>query len=140
MRDYDKLFSQGLFFYGDATGKARDPRASYHNYDIVRRVLNRYLNNYSDRVPAKNPPVIARRDFINALLEGRHDIEILIDSRCKNLITDLEFVKEDQEGRKLKEVATDAITKQKYEKYGHCSDAMDYFLVAYFRTIFDKLY
>ena len=140
MRDYDKQMSEGLFYYGDATGRARDTRANYHNYDIVQRVLRRYLNNYSDRVPAKNPMVLTRRDFINALLEGKHDVEILIDAGCKNLITDLEFVKEDQEGRKMKEHATDPITKQKYEKWGHTSDALDYVLVEYFRAIFDKLY
>jgi len=140
MRDYDKYLNSGMFYYGDSTGRARDTRSNFHNYDIIRRVLRTYLNNYSDRVPPKNPPVIARRDFVNALFENKHDVEILIDSRCKNLILDLEFVKEDQEGRKMKETATDPVTKQKYEKFGHTSDAMDYFLVQYFRAIFDKLY
>ena len=140
MRDYDKYMMNGLFYYGDATGKARDTRSNYHNYDIVQRVLRHYLNNYSDRVPAKNPLVLTRRDFINALLESKHDVQILIDKDCKNLITDMEFVKEDQEGRKMKEMATDTITKQRYEKYGHCSDSLDYVLVEYFKAIFDKLY
>ena len=140
LRDYHKFFENGLFYYGDATGKARDPRATYHNYDIVQKVLHNYLHNYSDRVPAKNPPVLRRRDFVNALFEGRHDIEILIDHKCKNLIADLEFVKEDQEGKKMKERVTDPVTKQSYEKYGHCSDTLDYVLVQYFNALFDKLY
>jgi len=140
MRDFDKYLMNGLYYYGDASGKARDPRANFHNYDIVRRVLQGYLNNYSDRVPKKNPPVIPRRDFINALLEGKHNIEILIDSNNKHFIQDLEFVKEDQEGRKMKEETTDPVSKQRYQKWGHTSDAMDYFLCKYFETIFDKLY
>lgn len=140
MRDYDKYFLQGLFYYGDASGKSRNTTSNFHNYDVVRRVLSSYLNNYSDRVPGKNPPVISRRDFINALFEGKHGVEILIDNNCKNLIKDLEFVKEDEEGKKLKEHATDPITKQRYEKYTHTGDAMDYFLVGYLRAIFDKLY
>jgi len=140
MRDYYDYMKHGLYYYGDATGKARDPRASFHNYDIVQRVLQNLLHNYSDRVPKRNPPVIPRRDFVNALLESKHSMEILMDNNCKHLIQDLEFVKEDQEGRKMKEEATDPVSKQRYQKWGHTSDALDYFLCAYFEAIFDKLY
>jgi len=140
MRDYYDYMKHGLYYYGDATGKARDPRASFHNYDIVQRVLQNLLHNYSDRVPKRNPPVIPRRDFVNALLENKHSVEILMDNNCKHLIQDLEFVKEDQEGRKMKEEATDPVSKQRYQKWGHTSDALDYFLCAYFEAIFDKLY
>ena len=140
MRDYHKYMKGGLFFYGDATGKARDPRAPFHNYDVIRRVLSSYLHNYSDKVPTKNPPVLRRRDFVNAILEGKHDIDVIIDGKCKNMIADMEFVKEDETGHKMKEVVRDPVTQQSYQKWGHCSDSLDYLFCSAFKHIFDKLY
>lgn len=63
---------------------------------------------------------------MNNIFDDKYDVRILIDRKCKNLIRDMEFVKEDETGHKLKEKTKDPNTGQSYEKYGHTSDALDY--------------
>jgi len=120
----DKLKS-GLFYYGDSTGKNQDTRG-LNDWEIVAKSLRRHVNNFSKRVPYKNPPVLARRQFMNNIFDEKYNVRILIDRKCKNLIRDLEFVKEDATGHKLKEKVKDKNTGQSYEKYGHTSDSLDY--------------
>jgi len=136
----DKL-KRGLYYYGDATGKNQDTRG-LNDWQIIENTLRVYLNNFSKRVPYRNPAVSARRAFINNLLDGKHNVKIIIDKKCKELIRDLEFVKEDATGHKLKEVVKDKNTGQSYEKYGHASDAMDYKLtnMEILKDIFKKNY
>lgn len=122
---YKEKLKSGLFYYGDATGKNQDTRG-LNDWEIVAKTLRVYLNNFSKRVPYKNPPVLARRQFMNNVFDGKYAVDITIDKRCKNLIRDLEFVKEDATGHKLKEKVKDKNTSQTYEKYGHTSDALDY--------------
>lgn len=136
LRLYGTRLKDGLFFYGDATGKNRDTRGNENDYDIVERVLARHLSNTSHRVAYRNPPVIKRRDFINSAFEGRLQFDIEIDRKCKNLITDLEYLKEDPNGKKFKEKVKDSKSTSSYEKYGHTSDSMDYFLVEVFDDYF----
>jgi len=127
----------GLFYYGDPSGKKSDTRGSEHDYDIVKRVLRKYLNNSSDRVPYKHPPVLKRKDFINELFEGMHpDYELRIDPRCKKSIADFEFVKEDANGKKEKTKVKDPVTGVRYEKYGHTSDSFDYFICMLLKRLF----
>lgn len=109
-----------VFFYGDASGHKSDTRANVTDYEIVERVLRRWLNNGSDRTQRRNPPVLQRRDFINNMLEGKTAYRILIDEGCKNSIVDLTYVKQDKNGLKWKETAKDDVTGQTFEKYGHC--------------------
>lgn len=123
-RHKDKLQS-GILYYGDATGKNQDTRG-LNDWEIVSKTLRGYINNFSKRVPYKNPPVLARRQFMNNIFDDKYDVRILIDRKCKNLIRDMEFVKEDETGHKLKEKTKDPNTGQSYEKYGHTSDALDY--------------
>ncbi len=86
----------------------------------------------------RNLSVVATRDFCNkAFIEGL-PLRILISDRCKNFITDLEFMKEAPDGGKLKEHATDPQTRQRYEKYGHTSDTFRYFLVSAFNGLFEN--
>jgi hypothetical protein len=127
----------GLFFYGDPTGSARDTRSRKNDYDIIREVLRPYINNYSDRVRYKAPPVIKRRDFANNIFDERFDIRILVDKKCKKIIADFEYLKEDADGKKLKEKVKDPDTGQSYEKYGHTSDSFDYFITEAFNKYFN---
>ena len=53
---------------------------------------------------------------------------MVVDSKCKTVVADLTYLKQDQNGLKLKERAKDESTGQTFEKYGHTSDAMDYFI------------
>lgn len=128
----------GLFYYGDPSGKKRDTRANEHDYKIVERVLRSKLNNQSNRVPLKHPPVLKRRDFANNMFEGLYDIVFRIDPKCKESIKDFEFVKEDKNGKKAKEIYSDPVTGTRYEKFGHTSDSFDYFLCKAFARLFKK--
>jgi len=129
---------KGLFYYGDATGRHRDTRGRENDYTIIEKLLRKYLNNFSDRVNYKNPSVLKRRDFANNCFEDKYNIRIMIDPKCKNTIADYTYLKQDINGKKLKEKVADKASKQSYEKYGHCSDADDYFRVKIFEKIFHK--
>jgi len=127
---------RGMYYYGDASGKKRDTRTRENDYDIIKRMFAKYLHNSSERVPYSNPPLSKRRDFINRILEVENPIRFRVDKKCKHLIADLESVKEDSDGTKLKQLVKDKTTGQSYEKYGHTSDATDYFLCSAFKGYF----
>ena len=129
---------QGVFYYGDASGNKQDTRNNNTDYDIIRKVFKPYLSNTSDRTLRQNPPHKKRRQFIQALLAGRLPVRVQIDPACKLLVTDLESVKEDIDGGTLKEKAKNKETGQTYEKYGHLSDALCYFLIQAFRGMYDQ--
>lgn len=130
---------ENIFFYGDPSGKKRDTRGKENDYDIVKRVLRKMLNNSSDRTTGKYPGVIKRRDFVNNILDGKYDVSIVIDrDKCPNTITDYVYLKQDRDGKKLKEVVKDKVTGQSYEKYGHTSDANDYFITKLLEPEFDQ--
>lgn len=129
---YEKKLGGGLFYYGDASGRNRDTRGRENDYDIVERVLGRYLHSSSNRVPSSNPPVIKRREFINRLLANQFPIRLRVDPDCKNMISDFELVKEDADGRKFKSKKKDRTTGITFEEVGHTSDTLDYLIMAAF--------
>jgi hypothetical protein len=77
-----------------------------------------------------------RRDFINAMFENKYPVRLMIDESCKNTIADLMYLKQDIDGTKKKNIIKDKDTGDKYQKYGHCSDAMDYFLTELFQNYY----
>jgi hypothetical protein len=126
-----------LFYYGDASGRNNSTNSDMHNYDILEKVLGKYLNNGSDRVIRRNPSIVRSRDFVNKLFAGGYpNIKMNISNSCKNLIKDLEFLKEAPDGGKLIEKTKDEKTGQTYEKYGHTSDSMRYLLVGAFPNLY----
>jgi phage terminase large subunit len=129
---------KGFFYYGDASGKKRDTRANENDYEIIERKLRKYLNNNSNRIPYSNPSHNKRRKFINNIFVGGfYPIVIEIDSKCTELIKDLENVIVDVDGSKLKKKVTDKNTGQSYEPLGHLSDTLDYFISYAFSQYFD---
>lgn len=138
MAKYLSKESPSLYYYGDASGSNSSTVSKEHNFDILERVLKKHLNDNSNRVMKSNPSVSGTRDFINKMYAGGYDIEIQIDPKCKNLILDNEFLKEDPTGGKLIQHASDKVTGQRYEKYGHTSDSMRYFLVSAFNNLYQK--
>jgi len=130
----DKL-SGGISYYGDATGRHRDTRSIENDYSIVERVLRRYLNNNSCRVPRSNPPHNKRRPFINRLLAGMYPVELIINRDCVNTIEDLETVKEAPDGSMVKDKIRESGVS--YESVGHCSDALHYFLCEHFKGFYN---
>lgn len=126
----------GLFFYGDASGQNRSTLSKEHNFQILERVLKKYLNYNSNRVLKRNPAVVSQRDFMNKIFVDGLPIRILIDESCKRLITDFEFLKEDSDGGKHKTMAKDPNTGSMYEKYGHASDSATYLFISAFDDFF----
>ena len=137
-RKYGDKLKHGLYYYGDPTGNNRDTRSRRSDYDYIREALREYLNNMSDKVQRKAPAVIKRRDFANNVFDEKFPIRVIVDPSCKHVVADFEYVKEDVDGRKLKQVVTNTDTGQKYEKYGHCSDAFDYMITVAFTGYYDR--
>lgn len=131
---------KGLFYTGDPSGKARTTvtKGVKHNYEMVENVLRQYLNNGSDRVLKAAPPLVKCRDFFNRMLAEGYNIRIHIDKSCTNLITDMEFLKEDVNGGYKKPKTKDPMTGETYEKYGHCGDAFRYQGVSAFESLFNQ--
>jgi len=128
--EFTKDFSNhvnGLFYYGDPSGKKRDTRTQQGGNDFT--ILHNSLKNFfpKDKVLRSAPSINARGNFINSLFDGLvEDCEVIIDENCKEFIADLTNLKEDADGKKLKEKdKKDGIS---FEKYGHLSDAFDYFI------------
>lgn len=127
----------GLFIYGDPSGKQEDTRSErgYNDYTIIKNTLRQFKPHL--RIESKHPAVVPRGNFINQVLERElQGIIILIDSRCKNLITDLSYLKEASDGTKHKE--RERKNGVSYEKYGHCADALDYLLTSAFKNEYIK--
>lgn len=123
----------GVFIYGDPAGRHEDTRSvkGHNDYRIVEAELARF--NPVLRVSNKAPSVVMRGNFINQVLAGRRvDCKITIGDQCEKTILDYTQVKTAADGTKAKKKIKDSRTGVSYEKYGHCSDANDY----YFITIF----
>lgn len=119
---------QAAFIYGDASGNNRGTRSPETDYDIVKRVLRKWMLNNSDRVQRSNPGLDQRRAFIAKVLGGEYKVRVIIDPKCERLIEDLQYTKQDINGRKDKERGRDQFG-QSIEKRGHMSDTFDYLIV-----------
>lgn len=120
-----------LYYYGDPAGKIRGTarKDKIHNWNSLEKVLQKYLNPNSNCVLRSHPGIISSKNFINKIFLEKFPFRIVIDKyKCPNLIGDLEFLKTDKDGKKLIEHVTDKETHEVYEKYGHTSDAMRYFI------------
>lgn len=123
-----------LFYYGDAMGTrgVEGFGSNFTRFDPVRDVLGKYLSESSDRTTRKNLGVTKRRDLINKILSGNltmgnKKVTLLIDKRCYETIADFKYLKLGPDG-KLKEKIKDPVTGAQWEKYGHTSDALEYFI------------
>ena len=117
----------GMFIYGDATANKQDTKLE-HGYNFYRLILD-YLKEFvpQNRVTASNPSVVMRGNWINTIFEKElGGIKFIIGENCKVAISDLIGLKEAPDGTKLKEMATDPITKGRFQKIGHFSDLFDY--------------
>ena len=132
--------ANGLYYYGDASGKNSDTRSDKNDYDIIDKKLRAVINNKSRRVPSKNPSIISRKEFCNNIFEGiyKDEIEIFVDPKCKELIKDFENLKEDADGKKdkKKRVDPDSDDKTPIELYGHLTDNFEYMIVELQRRLF----
>ena len=129
----------GMFYYGDASGHNRTTmnKDFKHHYEIVAYKLRKYLNNGSDRTLISNPSLVKRRDFINMIFEEKLPIRITVNESCKKLIADLMYTKQALDGGKDKHIVTDKDSGDKYQKYGHLGDLLEYQCVELFKNYYN---
>ena len=128
-----------LFIYGDPSGMKQDTRheKGYNDYYIIKNELVEFRPSF--RVAAKAPSVYLRISFMNALFAGSvKGLTIGIDKKCANTIADFLYIKEQSDGTKYKQRATDPITGIASEKYGHLSDSAEYFICTAFAGIYAR--
>lgn len=128
---------QGMFVYGDPSGKQEDTRSEkgYNDFVIIMRALVSFRP--SQRIGSAAPPVVMRGNFINTIFEkGYEGLEIYIHNKCQKSIDDYVYLKEASDGTKLKEKVKNPDTQVTYEKYGHTSDSGDYFICIAFSKQF----
>jgi len=125
----------GVFVTGDASGESKDTRSGGSDYDIVRRILSPI--GAVIRPHRSNPSVNMRGRWLNQVFSGGSHIIFEVDPKCVKTIEDLTYVREAADGTKLKQKVRDKQTGQTYEKYGHCSDCVDYAMTSIFPTEFE---
>lgn len=130
-----------IFVYGDATSKKADVKLEkgVNFFVLVENHLTPHGYNVVRRVPKKNPSVELRCNWLNAIFseKGHDGIEITFGDNCTKTISDYKYLKQDSDGSKFKEKEKNKVTGVTYEKYGHNTDANDYFFTTYFYKSFD---
>jgi hypothetical protein len=134
---YGHLMKNGVFYYGDWSGKNSRTNSQEDDYDVIRRVFGKFVGPYSDKV-ITNKGLVKRHDFMNKILFGGLPIEYYQAPHCKKSIMEYEYLKEDPNGGKLKQLATNPITQVQYQKYGHIADADEYFFTSAFDTFYNQ--
>jgi len=133
-------YDQKIFLYGDQTTKARnsiDPQKRSF-YDLYVLGLKEFHYRIEDRFFRKNPIVSATGDFINDILENRHEhLKVSIGEHCTESISDYIESKADVNGGILKSRIKNA-SGQSYEKNGHILDTFRYFICKAFESDFKK--
>lgn len=134
---FEPILHNGLFIYGDYSGKNRRTNSMEDDYDVIFRKFARYIGDrqlsnktLSDRV-ATNKPVVKRKEHMNRIFYGSLPIRFTISPKCINTIKDCDFLQEAPDGGKIKPK-----DKDQNEKYGHCSDEMEYFFTSCFHQYF----
>ena len=117
----NELHRSPLRLCGDASGNQKTANSNRTNWDIVWEGLSKYgLKAYRD-YPKSNPAVIDSVNSVNALL---HHNRLSIDSGCKELIKDLEFLAWKEGSDPLK------IDKSDIER-SHLADCLRYLVSAF---------
>ena len=131
-----KNHNAGLFIYGDATSQKEDVKLEKgHNlFSLIKQKLN--ILHPQMKLSRSNPSVIMRGEFINYCFATDQTIKIRIDKSCIATINDLNGTQKDKNGAKDKAMVT--VKGMRYQKYGHLSDAMDYFLCKAWEQDYNK--
>ena len=129
-----------VFIYGDATSKKQDVKLEkgVNFFVLIENQLIAKGFNVVRRVPSKNPNVELRCNWFNAVLNGLDGIEVSFGDTCAKTIGDYKYLKQASDGGKHKEKVKNSTTGVVYEKYGHNTDANDYFFTYFFSSSFDS--
>jgi hypothetical protein len=128
----------GLYVYGDPTGLKEDTRTEKgtNDFTIVLGALRQYHPQLC-LFPKSLPPA-QRGNFINTCFDKNFDgIKIIHGANCKQSIDEYSNLKEAMDNTKAKSPEKGADGVQ-YQKYGHISDADDYFLTYVFQAEYQK--
>lgn len=129
-----------VYIYGDATSKKADVKLEkgVNFFTLAENYLKAEGYTTITRVPPSNPSVELRCNWMNAIFAGLDGIEVKIAERCVKTIGDYKYLKQASDGTKFKEKVKDPVTKVTYEKYGHNTDANDYFLTRFFSVSYAR--
>lgn len=130
-----------IFVYGDPSASRRSTvdENSSSFYDKFIEVLRNNGFHVVNRVAKAAPEVALSAAFINDIYENNlYGYTITIADRCKVSIDDYATVKEDKDGKMLKEKVKDKNTGVTYEPAGHFSDAKRYFITTLLATEFNQ--
>lgn len=131
-----------VYIYGDATSKKADVKLEKGKnfYTLIENQLRAWGYTTKNRVASSNPNVEVRINWLNQVLspDGYDDIDIKIGENCSKTIADYKYLKASSDGKKHKEKVRHPVTKVTYEKYGHNTDANDYFYCIYYQKSFKK--
>jgi phage terminase large subunit len=124
----------GMFIYGDPAGKHEDTRSEkgHNDFTIIQNELKDYKP--SLRIATSAPSVVMRGKWINSVFADLREVKIFISEESPLLIADLLNLKEAADGTKFKQKVKDPKTEVTYEKYGHFTDGLDYFLCEAFKN------
>ena len=118
-----------ISIFGDASGRNRfTGMGSTTNFDIIEEAFEGHY--YSELLAERsNISVKLRRNLMNRLFAGKiPELELYISAECEQTINDLQFLKRAPDGSKFKEKEIDPHTKKSFEKIGHASDALEYWI------------
>lgn len=128
---YPELKDSKIYLTGDATSKKRDIKLGEGRnlFTILKDELEKRGYNVELRLLPSNPQQIHSGLFINKLFAGLLEKKLIISMKCAKLSTDLLSVKTADDGGILKEIGKlPGKDGYRYEKFGHLSDAMRYFV------------
>lgn len=133
-------YNKTIFYYGDYNGLKRNTLGkadARHDYQVLTNILTRYISNNSKRVKT-NPRVKKARSFLCEIFAGNKliPIRVFVDRKMYTTIKDLQSLKEGPDGDMLKQYDTFPGTKERFEKYGHCVQALYYLPISAFEQIF----
>jgi hypothetical protein len=74
---------------------------------------------------------------MNRMFEGKLPIKFIVDENCHKIIADLMYTKQALDGGKDKHIVEDKETGDKYQKYGHFGDLVEYCAVELFETYYN---
>lgn len=123
----------GIVITGDPAGAARSTQTEdgVNNYTIIEQNMKNGVLRPRIKLLSKQPPLVTRLEFVNAIFSGYDGWKVMIDIRCRKLTEDLIYQTKNADGTKCKKKVTNAKTGGKEEKYGHLSDILDYVFVQF---------
>lgn len=123
----------GIVITGDPAGAARSTQTEdgVNNYTIIEQNMKNGVLRPRIKLLSKQPPLVTRLEFVNAIFSGYDGWKVMIDLRCRKLTEDLIYQTKNADGTKCKKKVTNAKTGAKEEKYGHLSDILDYVFVQF---------